>query len=400
MSQLSFLVFCEGADTKNDLVARLEATGHLGILAEASEVGGLADAVLSLHPDVLVLDLSSNGQRILDRVEKLPAPAPALLVCGPAEASSVILRSMRLGAEAYLTLPLSENELGAAIERIVARSAPAPDETRRAATLAVLGAKGGVGTTTVACELARALATGGAGTSLLDLDLDGGDVALHFDRDPRFSLADARERGDLDRHYLETLFERIDPSLRLLCAPRLPEDGERVGVRHLERALAVVRDDEDFVVLDLPSHLGDIAVRALDEADLVLLVTTCDVASLLQARRRLELMKRMGFEADRLRVIVNRLDRKSPMSLREIDDFLGHPVAGTLPNVHAVLQESQNTGQAPCVVEADNPLQTGVQDLVSTLHDWLGLARPASRAPSGAIERVRRYVRSRIHGAD
>ncbi len=400
MSPLSFLVFSDNADTKADLVAHLEATGRRGILAESSDPLALPDAVRDLRPDVLFLDLSSDAERVLERVEKLPAPAPALLVCGPEEASAVILRSMRLGAEAYLTLPLAASDLEAAVERIAARTHPEPESRPHAATLAVLGAKGGVGTTTVACELARELASGGAGTALLDLDLVGGDVALHFDREPRFSLADAGTRKDLDRHFVDTLFEHVGPSLRLLCAPERPEDGERVASRHLERALSVVAAGESFVVLDLPAQLGDVAVRGLDDADLILLVTTCDVASLHQARRRLDLMKRMGVGPQRIRVIVNRVDRKSPMGRREIDRFLGHPVAARLPNVHAVLQESQNTGRPPGEIAPGNPLQQALRELVPTVHEWLGRPRPASRAPSGALERVRRYVRSRTHGAD
>ncbi len=297
-------------------------------------------------------------------------------------------------------MPLQTAELATAVEGIAARLHPEPASEPRASTLAVLGAKGGVGTTTVACEIARELAAGGARTALLELDLGGGDVALHFDRDPRFSLADASTREDLDRHFVESLSEPAGPSLRLLCAPQRPEDGERVAPRHLERALSVLGAAESFVVLDLPAQLGDVAVRGLDHADLVLLVTTCDVASLHQARRRLDLMKRMRFDADRIRVIVNRVDRKSPMGRREIDRFLEHPVAATLPNVHAVLQESQNTGRPPGEIAPDNPLQSALQELVPTLHEWLGLPRPASRAPSGALERVRRYVRSRTHGAD
>ncbi len=400
MSHLTVLVFCESEARHEDLARELEATGQTRAVGEVSDLSALTKAVEAVRPDVLMLELPDSEHKVLDVVEKLPAPAPALLVCGRETASDVILRAMRLGAEEYLTLPLRRIDLHAAVDRVSARTQANPPPGHLGSTLAVMGAKGGVGATTVATQLGISLAELGGHTALVDLDLSGGDVAFHFDLESRFSLADVAARRELDQTYVESLMESVSPNLSLLCAPSKPEDGERVSVPHLERVLALLRGAHNFVVLDLPSQLGELTVRGLELADQVLMVTSSEVASLVQARKRLALLERMGFDLGRVRLVRNRVDRRNPMSEREVQTFLNHKIAHSLPNDYAAVQESQNTGRLLAEVAPGGRLTTESQNLALEAHDWLGLPHPEMQPAAGAVDRVVSYLRSTFHGAD
>jgi pilus assembly protein CpaE len=376
MTQLSFVVL----SPRKELREALEASGHVEVLAAFSEPERLVPAVGSLRPDGLLVDLSSEAGAVFDALEHLPAPRPLLLVSGPEEDGRAILRALRLGAREYLTRSRDEETaLRAAVERLL-QEGPATEEGRggRAPVVAVMGSKGGVGTTFLACQIATALARPGARVALADLNLRLGDVALYFDLQARYSIAQLAS-GDsrLDSAYLQTVLVPHASGVQVLAAPAQAEEAELVRASHVEQAVALLREDFDWVVLDVSRSWDEPSVRALDLADQILLVTVPDVPTLTHARQHLDLLQRLGHAGDRVRVIGNRVDRRAPVSGRELTDFLGRALDERVPNDYPSALACVNEGKPVFEAAPRSELCRVLSKLAVRMHGWCEVEAPA-----------------------
>ena len=190
MRELSFVIFSEQEEFAQEMSLRLSKLRKVKVVGVSSEIASLVELIKSELPDVLFVDLGLAPHVVLDQLEGIQIPLPDLLVCGSQDESRLILRAMQVGAKEFLPPAPEPVELSAAVDRIfrtchgaVGSGAPAP-------VIAVMGAKGGVGATVVACQLAASLQATGGRTVLIDLNFPLGDVALHFDVDPVHTISD------------------------------------------------------------------------------------------------------------------------------------------------------------------------------------------------------------------
>jgi len=390
------------AATNGDLrrhALRLEAEGTIELGHVTVDPSELIAAVGAQSPDLVIADLGEDAERVLDMLDKLPTPRPRLIVIGPKDQSGAILRAMRMGVRDYFDTEPSEDDLRSAILRVVAELAPrapaAASKAQPARAIAVMGAKGGVGATVVACQLAATLRAQGGRVALVDLNLPLGDAALYFDVQPAYTLANiARESDRLDSTYLRTLLSGKHNGVQILASPVHVEEAELVRGEHVERALSLLRGDFDWVILDLSRTWSEPTVRALDLADLVLLVTLMDVPTLHHTRKHLDLLERLGHSGARIRVIANRHSSVDAVTDKDVESFLERKPDFRIPNDFPTTLQAVNNGVAVGEVAARSPLARAYTELAQALHGWFGAKAPGAAEPShGALARVRGMFR-------
>ena len=374
--------------------AVLEADGTIELGIVTIDPAELLEEVRAKGPDIVVADLGVDPGQVLDVLDKLPTPRPQLLLIGPANQSETILRAMRMGVREYFDQAPSEDDLRRAIAALAGEIVPeAATETRPARVVAVMGAKGGVGTTVVACQLAASLQASGARTAVMDLNLPLGDVTLYFDVQPAYTLAHiARESERLDATYLRTLLQGHAGGVQILAAPTHAEEAELVKGIHVERALELLRRDFDWVVLDLSRTWNETTVRALDLADLVLLVTMMDVPTLHHTRQHVDLLERLGHSGRRIRLIANRYSSNDPVTDRDVAEFLDREPDFRIPNDYPTTLASVNRGLSVAEVAPRGALARSYAELNRKLHDWCDVEVPVVE-PRGALARAVRMFR-------
>jgi pilus assembly protein CpaE len=283
--------------------------------------------------------------------------------------------------------------LGPLLERLAQERGPTPAERARRCTLAVAGAKGGVGTTLIACELAAALQRLGERVVVVDLNLHGGDVALHFDLAPPHGMAEIAKKGDaLDEAFMRSVLATHIGGVRVLAAPTEPESAALIGASHVERALRSLSEQFDWVIVDLPVAWEHVGLRALHASDLILMVATPEVPALTHARRQLELLERFGAPADRVRVVLNRYAAGSGFAEREIREGLGREVDAWLPIDDHAVQTCVNEGKLLHEVQPGGKLPRALEQLTERVFEWAGgTPAPRKSAPT-LLARVRHYV--------
>jgi pilus assembly protein CpaE len=390
-SRIPFAVLSADEDTRAAVARALGATGAVRIAADAASPAGVAAALRGPARTGLYVDLAGDAEALLAFVESLPEPRPPLLVGGPPE-PALILRAMRAGALAYFP----ENELDAELERVAARlqgehASEAP--ARRGRTVAVLGAKGGVGTTTVACEVAASLARAGARVAALDAKTSFGDLALRLDATPAYTLADVAARGDdLDAAFLASVACRTESGVHVVAAPNDPEEAEAIEPRHVEHGLELLLTEFDFVVVDLPRVTDELSLQLLDRADQVLLVATADVVCLARARQHARLLEQLGHAA-KVRLVLNRSAKPGLLSDDDRFGALGLEPAAFLPEDAAALAASVDAGR-PVSMGKGGKLGAAVAALASAVRDACGAAASTEEAPASAAGRLHHMIRS------
>jgi pilus assembly protein CpaE len=271
-------------------------------------------------PDIVVTDVNMplmNGLELVKRLreDRRTARTP-IIVLSAAKQEQDILAGYSHGADDYIGKPIDLAVLAAKIETILRQTRAVAQVIAAPRTLGTVVAfahgKGGVGATTLACNVAAALAADGKSVVLLDLNLQFGNAAMFFDLRPRTTIVDF-SRADITR-VTEDDFARYladhKSGVRLLAAPPSPEEAELVSIAAVQQGVDLARGGRDAVVLDLPTKLDEITLAALDVTDMVCVVTAPHLAALRSTSDTLAMLKRIGIADARILVALVRTTAK------------------------------------------------------------------------------------------
>jgi len=372
MNRLSFVI----AGPPTELGGALGPDGQIEILARVECAGAIAEVVASKRPDALLVSLFEDAPAIFAALEQLQAPQPLIFCFGPDD-SQLILQSMRIGACEYIAPgPDEKLELLAAIERIAREQAPST-RIEKAPLIAVTGAKGGVGASFVACQLAASLAEMGSRPVLVDGQLRFGDIALYLDLSPEYTFASLANPGEaIDPTYLHSVLARHESGVRVLPTPKNPEEADAISVDCVAGVLSLLQREFDWVIWDTPQDFDERSLHILDHADPIVLVTTPDVPAMNHARMQLDLLERLGHRHESIRVVVNRIDRSASVSETAAREFLGRSVDVSVPNDYARASGCVNEGRTLSDMAPRSPLTKAMKNLAQRSYEWCGLQPP------------------------
>ncbi len=259
------------------------------------------------RPDLIALDADLpdvHGLDVATRIRQTEAPGfhTPVVVFGQSNDIDAKVRALRAGADDYMAKPIHPQELSARVRGLLARFARAPVQApavqRSGRVHAYYGAKGGVGTTTLAINTAIALHRGlGRSVALVDANLQFGDHRVFLDMKPDTrSMIDAIGATAIDADVLKRVMVRHESGIDLLLGPPSPESAELVSVEqhHLLRAVNLLKSVYDYVIVDLDKHLDDHTLDVVGAADRLVVVMTADLSCLKNVRLVLETMRSLG----------------------------------------------------------------------------------------------------------
>ncbi|HLL88723.1 MAG TPA: AAA family ATPase [Tepidisphaeraceae bacterium] len=331
----SFLV-AQGVDVSG----RLASVDQL----EPALAGGPAAARLA------VVTLDPNPRETLAKVGHLVRrfPETQFFVLSTTVDPKLLMDAIRQGVREFIPLPVDEEQFRAAVDRVNTANA----DGGRSHLITIIPAAGGCGATTVACNVAAALAKKGK-TLLMDLDLVRGAVATSFDLRPRYTIADLMHSADkLDRQLVENaLVTHAASGVHVLARPEQPEEGHRVTPAGLNRLLRVVGGLFDYIVVDGLMSVDPLYATAMKAADVNVMVMELTVPNAHNVERFTHVLRRLGVEQDRIRVVVNRAVKKADVDPADVEKLLKTKLAWSLPNDFRNAVQSINVGE-PVVLRA------------------------------------------------
>jgi pilus assembly protein CpaE len=292
---------------------------------------------------------------------------------------TLMLEAMRAGVNEFVTEPLTEDGLRAAIERVIGHQIT---PTGPGSVLAFMGAKGGVGTTTLAVNVATALAEAKSGpVIMLDLHVAAhGDAALLLGVEPKFSVVDALENiSRLDASYLKSLVVRSRAGLDVLASPERPalRPPDTMQVKAL---LGRLSELYSAVVIDVPrTDFG--VVDALEPLTAVTLVVNQELPTVRRAAQVGALL-RQRYGKDRVGTVVSRYDARADIGQEDIERVVGLPVWAALPSDYRKVLAAANAGR-PLVSDNHSRLAASVVQLATRLRGASSAEQPKKPAKSG-----------------
>lgn len=346
------LLLVDSSAEERAAMRRLLLPGDLTVAGEAPLGTEAVALARELQPDVIVVALEEPVVGALRTIETLNVVVPQTPVVAVSTLGGrdYLRQAMLSGARDYLVRPLDAEELEKTILSVheMERKRSALNEHviesgHTGEIISVFGAKGGVGRTMVATNLAVALAMKFQHrVALVDLDLQLGDVALLLDLVPERTIADLAPIIDkLDPELMRGFLSVHSSGLKVLPAPMRPEEGEKVSANDIRKILEVLARTYDYVVVDTPRQLNDVVVTTLDLSNLVCLVASNQLTCLKSTRVCLGMLKNWRYTNDKVKLIMNQAHNGSSLPMNDAEMAIDYPIFWKVPYDGNLVASSQ-----------------------------------------------------------
>jgi len=368
------------------LRASLEQTGLVKSIVEWGIDPARHPAPGEMVPDVVLVDLTRDLEPCFEFAAHLRRLRPSVCLVGysPVQNPSpgLLIQAMRSGMQEFLSHPVEATWLREILQRYIQERGSSEEPEVAEKAIAVLGAKGGVGTTTVAVNLAVQLAAiAGKRALLLDFGRPLGLVSLLLDLQPRFSIRTAIENLErLDSYLLAGLLTRHKCGLEVLGGVSDPDEWQHIPVSTLPRVVNVAQNCCDYPVMDMGSVYSSEWSSVLHLARTILLVTQADVPGLWALERHLSALASFGLDPARIRIIINRWHRADEEALKAFEKKAKRSIFGRIPNDFRRVSMAVNLG-APLSSDHNDALLSRFRQMATQL---VGVS-PAGETKRGSI---------------
>jgi pilus assembly protein CpaE len=330
-------------ETRENLRKLLYFESDIEVVGAAASGEESVKMAKELQPHIVLMDVKMPGMNGIAAGELICQNVPTAQIIMMSVHGDVdyLRRSMLAGAKDFLIKPFTREELVSTIRRVHARretieqvpiqplEEAKPKE--RGKVISVFGPKGGVGTSTIAVNLAIALQKEmgkEARVALVDGSLQFGDVGVLLNLHPTRSIADlATQGGGIDLDMVESAMIPHSSGIKALLAPPSPEMADLILPEHMKSILDEMRRAFDYIVIDTSTSLHDLMLMILDYSDKVVLITTPDVSSVKNTRLFFELTDALGYEEEKVLLVINMANRRGGISPKLIEENLRHKVA-------------------------------------------------------------------------
>ena len=351
-------------------------TGREGLFAAATMLTG--------HPRILIVRLNLGDMTGFDFINQVRQKASDVYIIPSLEGTEggqVWQNLLQLELRDVLVGPIPPTEISKVLataspraqERFEATRAPANIEGE-SFVISVVSARGGIGKSVVATNIASAIAKLSDSVTLLDFSLNPGDFAVMLDDVPRNNIMDAvHQGGALDAEYLNnTLAPHPRLRFRYLASPNQEFDASGFDYNVGAAIMTATKTLSQYIVVDTGIAMAGPTIAAIDASDIIFLVTSRDVARLLSAKSLIKFLKNdRQVTNQKLKVLVNEAEIGAEISESEIESLLEHPVAAYLPCNAGPITFSINSGAPIVVAEPHHPISVVLNKLAElSFYRW------------------------------
>jgi len=321
---------------------------------EADAAFTLVETKSSPPPDLLIYELGLNPFDELDKIEKLLSTGTLkdVFIYSPDKNSDILLRIMKMGLKEFFAQPLDHEEIAAALEHFKERMEkrePTP-VTRQGRIFNVMGSKGGVGTTTVAVNLASALVHQKSSPKVVLLDMNTlfGDIPLFLDLQSKFHWGEITKNMDrLDDTFLMNILDKHPTGIHVLTSPGYLNGHIEPTPEMMERLLRQMQSMFDFIIVDAGQSTKDTSLKVTQMAEAMLLISTLNLPCLSNTGKLVQSYLNMGYATqDKIKIIINRYLKRGEISLKDAEGSLQQELFWVVPNDYETTMSAINHGKA------------------------------------------------------
>ena len=381
------------AETRENIRKLLQFEPDVEVVGVARTGREAIDIAKDVKPDVLLMDINMpdmDGIAATEIIRKM-VPFTQIVILSIQNDPNYMRRAMLAGARDFLTKPPTIDELNSAIRRAgsMAREERAKipqtsglQNTRVGAAypMGTTGAggrvitfyspKGGSGCTTLATNLAVCLNNEDSSVLIVDTNLQFGDVSVFLNEQGKNSILDLTPRADeLDPEIINNVtIKHAQSGIRILAAPIKPEHADTVSGEQFSKVIKFLREMYSYVIVDTSSSLTNITASAIDNSDLLILLTTQDIPSIKNSRLFLDEIDSLGFDRKRIIFVMNKFDKRIGITADKVSENLKQEITSIIPFEERVIV-SVNRGIPFLLVDKSRPLSRAILSLAESVRN-------------------------------
>jgi pilus assembly protein CpaE len=342
--------------------------------------------------DLVVVACAGYSDRALYFIEGAVRETPSrpVVVLCDGSANGFVRRVFEIGADDIIRLPQTSDEVYFALQKAVARKqgAAVASGAALAPLICVLGPKGGTGKTLTTSNLGVALAQAGHRVAAVDLDLQFGDLGLALGMTPDRTIFDlTKSGGSIDGEKLEAYLVEHESGLRLLLAPSRPDQAAVINVELIREVYAGLRSTHDFVLVDTPPGFTPEVISSIDSSSDIVIVGMLDSLSLKNTKLGLETLDLMGYDQNRVKVVLNRADSRVGITPDDVEAVLGRRPDLMVPSDREI-PRALNAGHPIVTAKPDSDAGRSFVRLAKAFERAAAESRPQAAAKRGALRRL------------
>jgi pilus assembly protein CpaE len=354
---------------------------QLSILSYSSDVKSqiicnksIIDSIIKYTEDehsIIIINLTDNGLKELQLLNDIDRKKPAIIIIGDHQNIDLLKQAIRAGVNDFIDYRDYEGKLDGVFCNIKKHITHVYNKNNIKRLNAIINAKGGSGASFIASNIAYVLSKESQSkVAVVDLDLQFGSIGLNFDKNPKYSIAEALTAiNDLDSISLEAYMSKYNENLSLLLPS--PSDillpGE-ISVSALKKLLELLQINYSQIIVDLPRLIDPVSSMIMEQADQITLVIQQSLAQFRDGRRLIQILnKDLDIPLDKISIVVNRYDPKNSLRIEDLKSIVSHNKVYTIANDFELVATASNLGVPLCESSPKSKIAQDIKELARNL---------------------------------
>ena len=303
--------------------------------------------------DLLIYEMGESPQKDMAFIKSIieSGGSNEVFLISKSKDPDVLMQALRLGVKEFFVQPLNSEEVKQALERFRKRRNPTAVNLKKknGKIISIFGSKGGVGTTTMAVNLAVSLLQNDDknAVALLDMNTLFGEIPLFLEMSPKFHWGEITKNIErLDHTFLSNILTHHNSGVQVLPSPAYLNGHIQPTPDIMSRLLGVMQQMFDYVIVDTGQSTNDTALKVLQISDTLLLVTILSLPCLANTNKLMKSFTNLGYvQPERIKVVLNRFMKKGDISLKDAENGIGTKLFWTIPNDFKTTMAAINNGK-------------------------------------------------------
>lgn len=376
MQKISTLILSDEYSTSEVLKLYLSEFENLNILEYQYNFEKISDTLSSIQEQsIFIIDVSSGEEEKLNLIQKIATECKHCKIIALSDNPTIdlIIRIMRAGAREFIPIPIIKNELYEVINKTISELEK-PRRNNKCKIISVFSNKGGMGKTSLATNLALELATiSKEKVALIDMNFQMGDITTFLDLKPSFNISYMLENIDKinETFLLSTLEKYKNTSLYILADPPYFKQADNIQPKQISKLFTILKETFSYIIVDAESSFDGKNIAALDNSDMIFLVSSANLPALRNTQRCLELFNKLGYDKDKTQIIINRYMENDEIKETDVERVLSKKIYWKIPNNYFAIMSAINKGVPVSSINSSSNLAQSYRDLAQYISDNL-----------------------------
>lgn len=370
--KISTIILSSNKEFKKVLSLYLAEFGEFEVVDNFSDLSDVYNTISAMNKVFLVVDVNDGFEKYSDFIKKLDMSTCSVLAVSDNPNVDLIVKIMRLGVKDVLSTPVIKSEFFDALKRVSAQFSNNGEHVSRSRVITIFSNKGGIGKTSIATNLAFELSQiTKENVALIDLNFQFGDITTFMDIQPTFSISYMLQNPDkLNKDFLLNTMEKYkNTSLYMLADPPVFKQAAEVSGKQIEKLISVLKETFSYIIIDTDTNFDSKTITALDNSDLIFLVTIVNLPALRNCQRCLDLFEKLGYDNEKVQILINRYMENDEIKIEDVEKLLNKQVYWKIPNNYFTMMAAINKGVTAAEINASSNVAVSYRELAMNVSD-------------------------------